>query len=70
MEWTPEAFTFSVDDEIVGTVDVPDGGFWELGQFDTEWGEGMENPWENYAKNAPFDKDFYLVLNLAVGGIA
>jgi hypothetical protein len=28
------------------------------------------SPWIGQSKNAPFDKDFYLVLNNACGGIA
>ena len=57
-----------MDDENIGTITVPEGGFWELGEFENEYGEGMKNPWEGYAKNAPFDKDYYLIVNLAVGG--
>lgn len=68
MEWTPDAFTFRVDGQEVGNVVIPEGGFWELGEFSTEW-PGTANPWEGQAKNAPFDKDFYLILNVAVGGI-
>lgn len=68
VEWTPEKFTFLLDDSPIGEVVIPEGGFWELGQFETDYGEGMKNPWEMYAKNAPFDKDFYLILNLAAGG--
>ena len=30
---------------------------------------GRDNPWETSPnKNAPFDKEFYLIINLAVGG--
>jgi len=68
VEWTPEKINFLLDDTSIGEVVVPEGGFWELGQFETDYGEGMANPWKNYNKNSPFDKDFYLVLNLAVGG--
>ena len=64
----PEKFIFALDGNSIGEVVVPEGGFWELGQFESDYGEGMVNPWKEYAKNAPFDKDFYLVLNMAVGG--
>ena len=51
----------------IGKIEPPSGGFWELG----EWHEStMENPWK-YALNpkmAPFDQQFFLILNLAVGG--
>ena len=57
-----------MDDEVVGKVEPPsEGGFWELG----EWHEtDMESPWR-YAENrkmAPFDQQFFMILNLAVGG--
>ncbi len=38
--------------------------FWEKGDF----GDQIHNPWENGAVGAPFDKEFYIVMNLAVGG--
>ena len=45
---------------------------WQRGQFSTDTTNGtiLENPWAKSAGNlnAPFDKDFYLILNLAVGG--
>ena len=61
-------FDTSLDDEVVGKVEPPsEGGFWELG----EWHEtDMESPWR-YAENrkmAPFDQQFFMILNLAVGG--
>ena len=39
------------------------GGFWKLGRFSSG-----SNPWINGTSMAPFDKEFYLILNLAVGG--
>lgn len=69
VEWTPEYFKFSVDDGEIGTLNIPEGGFWEQGEFETTF-PGTVSPWEGQSKNAPFDKDFYLVLNNACGGIA
>jgi hypothetical protein len=66
-EWAPDYVKFSVDDEELGTVQIPEGGMFELGQFETSH-PGVANPWEGQAKNAPFDKMFYIVLNVAVGG--
>lgn len=38
---------------------------WQLGGWDdNHW----VNPWKNAGKNAPFDQEFYLIINLAVGG--
>lgn len=48
-----------------------DEPFWQYGQFplsDTN-GTRLENPWGLTGSNAsPFDQNFYLVLNVAVGG--
>jgi hypothetical protein len=43
---------------------------WELGEFakQEENSTLLENPWGNQARNAPFDQNFYLILNVAVGG--
>ncbi len=32
------------------------------------WGPHWNNPWQDGPKNAPFDQEFYLIINLAVGG--
>jgi len=61
LTWTPEYLKFYVDDAEVGTVNV-DQGFFKKGQF-------PENPWSNGSKMAPFDEPFYIILNLAVGGL-
>jgi hypothetical protein len=48
-----------------------DESFWEYGKFPLGDGNGtrLENPWAGAAsKSAPFDKEFYLILNVAVGG--
>ncbi|KAF2903372.1 hypothetical protein ILUMI_02808 [Ignelater luminosus] len=65
--WTPDSITFKVDDEVLGTVIPPQGGFWELGEF----GNGdRESIWEHGSKIAPFDHEFYLIISLAVGGVS
>ena len=39
--------------------------FWDLGGWPSPpW----NNPWQGRGKSAPFDRDFYLIINLAVGG--
>merc|ERR1712080_403777 len=67
MEWTPEYISFSQDNVEIKRVVVPAGGFYELGQFSSRF-PGVRNPWEGYARNAPFDKEFHFILNVAVGG--
>lgn len=66
MEWTPDKIVFKVDDEVTGEIAPPAGGFWEHGGFDKH--PGIENPWRDATKMAPFDKEFYFIFNLAVGG--
>nr|AAZ08505.1 gram negative bacteria binding protein 2 [Mastotermes darwiniensis] len=67
-EWTPNYIEFRVNNESIGIVRPPDGGFWELGQFSSQVG-AVDNPWIYGNKMAPFDQPFYFVLNLAVGGV-
>ncbi|KXJ79573.1 hypothetical protein RP20_CCG000362 [Aedes albopictus] len=64
LEWTPEFMQFSVDDEPLLFVD---GNFWQRGNFD-ERAPGTPNPWVGGGKMAPFDQEFHVIMNLAVGG--
>jgi hypothetical protein len=66
IEWTNAHLKFFLDGAEVGSVVPPAGGFWELGEFPND----VENPWvgaEN-PRMAPFDSEFYLLINLACGG--
>lgn len=66
--WTPESIQFSVDNEVVGTINITEvGSFWELGNFD-ERAPGKFNPWQSATPMAPFDQEFYMIINMAVGG--
>jgi hypothetical protein len=64
MDWTPDSMIFYVDDAVVLTVD-PGTNFWDFGALANT---GMENPWRAGSKMAPFDRDYSIILNLAVGG--
>ena len=64
--WHPGYLQFWVDGNHVLTVDANDG-FWARGGF---WNSGFDNPWAGRPAVAPFDQEFYLILNLAVGGTA
>lgn len=66
MEWSTDKITFSVDDIETATVKAK-SGFWEKGDFDTLL-PGTNNPWTG-SKMAPFDQEFYLSINLAIGGL-
>lgn len=66
--WTKEILEFTVDNTIIARINVTeDGDFWQRGQFDIR-DPGRDNPWKRATPMAPFDQQFYLILNLAVGG--
>lgn len=70
MEWTPESITLSVDNIVSAVINsTSDDGFWNRGRFD-ERRPGLENPWRRNTLMAPFDQEFYMIINLAVGGTA
>ncbi|XP_044766633.1 beta-1,3-glucan-binding protein-like [Coccinella septempunctata] len=62
LTWTPDYIAFSVDGKEIGRVTPPAGGFYELGHLTGN------NPFRFGTKMAPFDRDFYILLNVAVGG--
>ena len=66
MVWTPLQIQFYIDDERVLMVSAGNG-FWSRGGF--SW-SGLENPWINGTIMAPFDEEFYIIMNNAVGGTA
>ena len=41
--------------------------FWEFGNWSDS---GFSNPWTSGGQNVPFDEQFYLIINLAVGGVS
>ena len=65
--WTPKNMTFYIDNKKIGSV-VPRGGFWEYGNLsDTN----RDNPWQySSSRMAPFDQEFYIIVQNSVGGIA
>ncbi|XP_053697477.1 beta-1,3-glucan-binding protein-like isoform X2 [Sabethes cyaneus] len=64
LEWTPDNMIFSVDDESLLQVGA---NFWERGNFE-ERAPGTRNPWVSGTKMAPFDQEFFIIMNLAIGG--
>jgi beta-glucanase (GH16 family) len=42
--------------------------FWELGGWSKN--ANLHNPWQGQPNNAPFDQKFYLIFNVAVGGVS
>ncbi|XP_014671705.1 PREDICTED: beta-1,3-glucan-binding protein-like, partial [Priapulus caudatus] len=63
--WTSSAMNFTIDDVPLLSV-VPPSDFFELGQYSQFI--DIDNPWAAGDKMAPFDQEFYLSINLAVGG--
>lgn len=51
------------EDQVVLSFPIKQS-FWEQGG----WGTTRDNPWQGQGKNAPFDSEMYLIINLAVGG--
>lgn len=64
LEWTPDYISLTIDSVETGRVEPPANGFWEYGAFPA----GQDNPWVGATKLAPFDQEFYFIMNLAVGG--
>lgn len=55
---------FDKEENVVLSFPI-DQPFWQLGGWNSNhW----NNPWAGGKKNAPFDKEFYLIINLACGG--
>jgi len=67
LKWDEHKLYTYIDDDSNRLVEVnfDDKSMWELGQFDEL---NFENPWANRGNSAPFDQNFFLVMNVAVGG--
>lgn len=63
LDWTPDVMVFSVDGVELGSL-YPEqtGGFLVS--------DPATDPWQNGGRMAPFDREFYISLGLAVGGVA
>jgi len=68
LDWTEESATFMIDDKELLKVDPGSEGFWSFGGFGED-NPGIDNPWRNSKdKMTPFNQEFYILLNVAVGG--
>ena len=65
--WDEKTLYTYLDDptNVVLKVDFTEQAFFERGQFS----EGTFNPWRKEPNSAPFNKEFHLILNVAVGGV-
>jgi beta-glucanase (GH16 family) len=64
--WDEKQLYTYLDDptNVVLKVDYTSQSFWDKGGFPTT----MDNPWIREPNSAPFNREFYLIFNLAVGG--
>lgn len=63
LEWTPEFIKTTIDGKEV--LNFPfDKDLFTKGNFDSK----IDNPWKDGEKSAPFDQEFFLIMNVAVGG--
>ncbi|KAG0348788.1 hypothetical protein BG004_004145 [Podila humilis] len=63
LDWTPQGIKTYVGNDLL--LDVPFDNMFEKGRF-PPW---VDNLWEG-SNAAPFDQEFYLIINVAVGGTA
>ena len=74
-EWTPDFMRMSVDSLLKSTLDLSTKkqSMWDKGKFPSTAQNGsteavVDDIWEGQDNSAPFDQDFYLIVDLAVGG--
>ncbi|KAJ7149763.1 glycoside hydrolase family 16 protein [Mycena crocata] len=75
MEWTSEWIRISVDTRLHTLLDIRfNQPFFKRGEFPQAvvGPDGhlapLEDPWAGRGNGAPFDQDFYLIMNVAIGG--
>ena len=62
MIWSNTSISIYIDSSPILTYELKD--FFKRGHFNP----GTKNPWPESNPAAPFDQEFYLILNIAVGG--
>jgi len=64
--WTEDRLITYIDDEsnVVLDVDFTQESFFQRGECGTQ-----DNPWRGEPNSAPFNRNFYLIFNVAVGGV-
>lgn len=79
LEWDETFMRFSVDSQLKAMLDLSlkkeKDSFWERGHFPQVASNGtgdtqvvVQNPYAGRGNAAPFDQEFYLIIDLAVGG--
>jgi hypothetical protein len=74
LEWSEKYLFTWLDGRLrqvlfMNWANIQGGDMWNYGRFDdvTVNGSVPADPWATGGKNAPFDQEFYLILNVAVG---
>jgi hypothetical protein len=71
LEWSAKYLFTYVDSRLLEALYIPfDGPLWKKGNFpaSTENGTRIVDPWSQTGRaSTPFDQEFYLILNVAVG---
>ncbi|TRM66532.1 glycoside hydrolase family 16 protein [Schizophyllum amplum] len=74
LEWTEDFIRIYVDTRLHHMLELKvDEPFWDRGDYPAVVQNGsdaivLDNPWVNGSRAAPFDQEFYLILDVAVGG--
>jgi len=70
MYWDNNTFYTYLEKETnkIFQIDFTEKSFWQRGLDAGVWTKDMYNPWVGRGNAAPFDQEFYIVLNVAVGG--
>jgi beta-glucanase (GH16 family) len=75
LEWTPDFMRMSVDSKLKKMLQfgTKTKSFFQIGNFPQTARDGdqivaVKNPWDGQPNSAPFNEEFYLILDLAVGG--
>lgn len=63
-EWTPEAMRTFIDGKEILNVPLTNFNAFQRGGFQTS----NANPWKDACPQAPFDQEFVLMFNVAIGG--
>lgn len=74
LEWTPKFLRIFVDSRLHTLLDLRfNKPFFDRAEWPASWFDGQSiaplgNPWKNGTNATPFDQEFFLILNVAVGG--
>lgn len=66
--WSEDGIYTYIDDDSKRVLEISHNiSYWERGGWSSN--PNLNNPWDGQPNSAPFDQKFYLVFNVAVGGV-